>query len=75
MDNTLINSNLLRSQMVLKGVSRKQLADAQGWSTTTVHRKIKGKSAFTGPEIQICVELLKLDSITASEIFFANKMS
>jgi hypothetical protein len=71
----MINRNLLKSQMALCGVNGKALADAQGWSSTTAYRKINGKVAFTAPEIQVCVELLTLDSETASRIFFAEKMS
>lgn len=75
MDGAMINRNLLKSQMTLHGITGKALADAQGWSTTTAYRKINGKVAFTAPEIEVCVELLSLDSETASKIFFAGKMS
>ena len=75
MDGAMINRNLLKSQMTLCGITGKDLADAQGWSSTTAYRKINGKVAFTAPEIQVCVELLSLDSETANEIFFAGKMS
>jgi len=75
MDGAIINSNLLKSQMVLRGVSAKDLATVQGWSASTVDRKINGKTAFTAPEIQSCVTLLQLDSETASQIFFAGKVS
>ena len=75
MDGAMINLNLLKSQMTLRGITGKALADAQGWSSTTAYRKINGKVAFTAPEIQVCVELLSLDSEIASQIFFAGKMS
>lgn len=75
MDGAMINRNLLKSQMMLRGINGKALADAQGWSSTTAYRKINGKVAFTAPEIQVCVELLSLDSEIASKIFFAGKMS
>ena len=75
MDGAMINRNLLKSQMALRGVTAKALADAQSWSSTTTYRKINGKAAFTAPEIQVCVELLTLDSETAGKIFFADKMS
>ncbi len=75
MDGAMINRNLLKSQMTLRGITGKALADAQGWSSTTAYRKINGKVAFTAPEIQVCVELLSLDSEIASQIFFAGKMS
>ena len=75
MDGAMLNRNLLKSQMTLRGITGKALADAQGWSSTTAYRKINGKVAFTAPEIQVCVELLSLDSEIASQIFFAGKMS
>lgn len=75
MNGAMINRNLLKSQMTLRGITGKALADAQGWSSTTAYRKINGKVAFTAPEIQVCVELLSLDSEIASQIFFAGKMS
>ena len=70
---TIINTNLLKSQMTLHGVTAKNLAAAQSWSEATTNRKINGKTAFTAPEIQVCVELLNLDPQTASEIFFDTK--
>ena len=70
MDGAMINRNLLKSQMTLRGITGKALADAQGWSSTTAYRKLNGKVAFTAPEIQVCVELLSLDSEIASQIFF-----
>lgn len=72
---TMINTNVLLSQMKLKNVSAKDLADAQAWSITTAYRKINGKTAFTAPEVQTCTELLGLTTQVASEIFFASKLS
>ena len=71
----MIDTKLLKSQLVLKGVNTKDLAEAQGWSNTTANRKVNGKSAFTAPEIQVLVELLNLDTEIASQIFFAEKVS
>lgn len=65
-----LNRNLLKSQMVLKNIRCKDLADAESWSPTTTYRKVNGKVAWTVPEVQVCVELLSLDSETASKIFF-----
>lgn len=73
MDGAMINRNLLKSQMTLRGITGKALADVQGWSSTTAYRKINGKVAFTAPEIQVCVELLSLDSKIASQIFFCRQ--
>lgn len=61
--------------MVLHCINKKAFANAQNWSLTTAYRKINGKTAFTAPEIQVCIELLSLDSDIANKIFFANKLS
>lgn len=67
----MINTRLLQAHMVLNGVNAKDLADAQGWSVRNAYRKIKGETAFTVPEVQICKDLLHLDPPTANAIFFA----
>lgn len=71
----MIDTRLLQAQMVLKGVTTKDLADAQGWSKSTSYRKVSGQSDFTAPEIQRCVKLLDVDAETASQIFFAQDLS
>ena len=65
--------NLLKAQMTLQSISCKNLADAEGWSLTTAYRKVNGKTAWTVPEVQVCVELLSLDSVVASNIFLPEK--
>lgn len=65
----MINTRLLQAHMVLNGVNAKDLADAQGWSVRNAYRKIKGETAFTVPEVQICKDLLHLDPPTANAIF------
>jgi hypothetical protein len=75
MDNAAINQRLLRAQMALRGVRPRDLAEAQGWSETTLYRKLSGKTAFTAPEIQTCAELLTLDTATANSIFFAGQIA
>lgn len=71
----MIKSKLLLSQMVLKNVSMKNLADAQGWSMTTAYRKINGKTEFTQSEIQVVIRVLNLESAMANEIFFAPNLA
>lgn len=73
MNGVLINTNLLKAQMTLRGVTVKAFADAQGWSMATAYRKINGRVAFTAPEIQLSVELLSLSSTVASQIFLPAK--
>ena len=55
--------------MTLKGVTTKDLADAQGWSMSTAYRKITGKVAFTVPEVQLCKELLDLTLLRRTQFF------
>ena len=71
----MINTALLKSRMILAGISTQAFADALGWSKSTAYRKIAGHVAFTATEIQKCVTLLSLDLSTASDIFFTSKMS
>ncbi len=71
----MIETQMLRAYMTLKGVTVKDLADAQSWSMSTAYRKITGKTNFTVPEVQICKELLYLDSFTTNAIFFASDLS
>lgn len=65
----MIDTRLLLSQMTLKGVSTKDLADAQGWSMSTAYRKINGKVAWSIPELQTVKDLLDLDTATRDAIF------
>lgn len=71
----MINTRLLQAHMILRGVTTKDFADAQGWSIRKAYRKINGETAFTVPEVQTCKELLDLDPPTANAIFFAAEMS
>lgn len=71
----MIDTRLLLSQMTLKGISTKDLADAQGWSMSTAYRKINGKVAWSIPELQTVKDLLDLDTATRDAIFFAADLS
>lgn len=71
----MINTRLLQAHMILKGITTKDFADAQGWSIRKAYRKIKGETAFTVPEVQLCKEFLDLDPPTANAIFFAVDLS
>lgn len=71
----MINTRLLQAYMVLKGVTAKTFADAQGWSIRKTYRKINGDTAFTVPEVQVCKDLLELDPPATNAIFFAADLS
>ena len=65
----MINTRLLQAHMVLNGVTAKDLADAQGWSVRNAYRKIKGETAFTVPEVQICKELWRSTRLLPTQFF------
>ena len=69
------NTKLLKSQMTLKGVTTKALADALGCGMSTIYRRINGETAFTVPEVLRVKDLLDLDTPTMNEIFFAADLS
>lgn len=71
----MLDKKLLQAHMILKGVTTKDFADAQGWSLRKAYRKINGRTAFTVPEVRLCKELLELDPPTVNAIFFAPEMS
>lgn len=71
----MIDTKLLKSRLVLAGLTTKAFADALGWSKSTAYRKISGHVAFTATEIQRCVDLLQLDMQTAQDIFFKSHLS
>mgnify|MGYP005759230555 FL=1 len=71
----MFNKKLLQAHMILKGVTAKGLADAQGWSLRKTYRKINGETVFTVPEVQLCKDLLNLDPPTTNAIFFAPDLS
>ena len=71
----MINTRMLQSQMTLKGVSTKALADAQGWSMSTTYRKVNGKSAWSVLELQKVKDFLALSVDLMNAIFFAGDLS
>lgn len=70
----MLNTRLLQAHMILKDITTKDFADAQGWNIRKAYRKINGESAFTVPEVQVCKDLLDLDPPTMNEIFFAEDL-
>jgi len=66
----LINSKLLKAQMLLQDITVKAIARNLKWSEATAYRKINGEVACTAPEIQKLVDLLNLNIEAANRIFF-----
>ena len=70
-----MNINLLKSQIVLKGKTFKEIASKLNISKSALYRKMYGKSEFTRVEISILISYLEIDIETAMEIFFNEKVS
>jgi transcriptional regulator with XRE-family HTH domain len=62
-----------RAQLVLAGVTMKDLAERLGINASTLHRKISNDGAFSRAEINKMVEILHIDDPT--DIFFTDKLA
>lgn len=70
-----MNVNLLKSQIVLKGKSFKEIAIKLKISKSALYRKMYGKSEFTRAEISTLINFLEINVEQAMEIFFNEKVS
>ena len=61
------------AQIVMAGVTIKDLADYLGVSPVTVYRKIKADGNFTRDEINKMIVFLKIDE--PEQIFFATQLT
>lgn len=68
-----MNSNLLKSQMVLKDKNVCTLAKSLNISKSAFYRKLNKSSEFTRKEISMLMDLLDLDKERAFEIFFSEE--
>lgn len=66
-----MNSNVLKSKMVLKGVENyvQAIADLLGVSRTTASNKLKGDAAFTDNEMKLIKAAYDLTSEDVVKIF------
>ena len=63
---------LLKSYMVRKGLTAKDMAEACGISTGSWFNKTQGRSSFTVREAIRIKQVLNLNNSQISEIFFAD---
>ena len=68
-----MNTNLLKSYMVLKEKNACDLAQSLKISKSAFYRKLNKTSEFTRKEIHILMNLLELDINKAFEIFFSEE--
>ena len=72
----MTNTVLLESLINDSGLKLSFIAEKLGISRQALYKKIKGLAQFTGPEIKILCELLKLKTWAKIEpVFFANGVS
>lgn len=67
----MFKAELLKAQMVAKGINAEELADKIGINTITLYRKMNGKTEFTRSEMQIIKAIFNLNKGEMDAIFFA----
>lgn len=70
-----MNTNLLKSQIILKGHTLSQVACYLDLSKSSLYRKMYGENEFTRKEMLKLKQLLELSNDTVMDIFFNEKVS
>ncbi|AYZ73385.1 DUF739 domain-containing protein [Fusobacterium necrophorum] len=68
----MLNRNLLKSKLALKGFTIKELAEKMELNYPNFSLKIRGKVLFSPQEIQKIQEILELTNDEVVEIFIKN---
>lgn len=72
----MTNTTLLVKLIKGSGLKLSFIAEQLGITRQALHKKIKGLAQFTGPEIKIMCELLKLKTWAKIQpVFFADDVS
>ena len=69
----MFDKKRLEAELVLQNISKAEFAKALGIDTSTLYKKMNGKSDWTLTEIRKMGEILGKDKI--NPIFFAEKVS
>ncbi|MBR3308986.1 MAG: helix-turn-helix domain-containing protein [Lachnospiraceae bacterium] len=69
----MFNQNKLRAQMVLKGMSAKDLSKALSINESTFYRKLQNDGCFTRQEINTMIQVLEIED--PADIFFAPELA
>lgn len=69
----MFDKNRFRAQIILAGMTAKELADKIGIDESTLYRKINADGNFTRKEIGKIVEILHIDD--PKDIFFADNLA
>ena len=62
-----------KAQLILAGVSMKELAEALGIDESTLYRKVNADGSFTREEINKMIDVLKIES--PMDIFFTHELA
>lgn len=71
----MMNVNLLKAQIALKGKKVSDITKLLKISKSAIYRKLSGKSDFTRKEILLLINFLDINTDKAMEIFFSEKVS
>lgn len=69
----MFDERRLRAQLVLRGMTVKELAEKLNMNESTFHRKVKADGAFSRQEINDMIDILGIDN--PMEIFFADELA
>lgn len=69
----MFDKNKFRAQIILAGMTAKELAEKLGINESTLYRKINADGNFTREEISKIIEILQIRN--PQEIFFADKLA
>lgn len=69
----MFDKKRFKAQMILAGVTMKDLAEELGVDESTMYRKINLDGNFTREQINKLVQVLKID--TPMDIFFAKELA
>lgn len=70
----MINTNLLKSELLRKGFSYDNLANWLGKSTDAIYRRLSGKTEMSLKEAQIISRKLDLTDKVRAKIFLSDQM-
>lgn len=69
----MFNKNKFKAQLVLSGISAKELAKKMEIDESTLYRKIQNDGSFTRNEINHMIEILNITD--PKDIFFADELA
>lgn len=69
----MFDKNLFKAQLVLAGITVKQLAEFLGINESTMYRKINADGDFSRSEINKMIDILNIEH--PEDIFFSKKLA